>query len=153
MGRRSGVQALAALGPSSSPCSPPTFSHQSWQQGPLCGIICDRGCMCSLRLCPTGTWELPSTLWKVLTRGRWDGRGPQSRDREAQSFKYKRNSREFPTSPVVRTFTAGAQVQSLVRELRSHKPSSEANQSINHSINKRNSLNAVLHRGGGICQE
>lgn len=54
MGRRSGAQALATLGPSSSR-SPPTFSHQSWQQGPLCGIVCDRGCTCGLRLCPTGT--------------------------------------------------------------------------------------------------
>lgn len=55
-------------GPPASPCSPPTFSGQSWQQGPLCGTICDHSCMYSLRFCPTGAWKLPSTLRKVLTR-------------------------------------------------------------------------------------
>ena len=34
--------------------------------------------------------------------------------------------REFPGTPVVRTFTAGAWVQSLVRELRFLKPHSPA---------------------------
>ena len=89
--------------------------------------------MCSPGLCSTGTWELPSTLWKVLTRCSADGLRVQSWDREAQgalsvgeekSFKYKRNSvGNSLVCLVIRTwcFHYWDQIPFLVGELRSSK--------------------------------
>ena len=123
--------------------------------------------MCSPGLCSTGTWELPSTLWKVLTRCSADGLRVQSWDREAQgalsvgeekSFKYKRNSvGNSLVCLVIRTwcFHYWDQIPFLVGELRSSKLHGVAKKKRTNPKNplknhQRNSLSSSPQKWGNL---